>query len=51
MQEDRHQVEHIFVEQHPLKVEQVLKAGHCSINYGTVPQFVEQLLLNLEQVQ
>ena len=24
------------------KVEQVLKAGHCSTNYGTVPQFVDQ---------
>ena len=26
----------------PQKVEQVLKAGHCSTNYGTVLQFVEQ---------
>ena len=36
-----------FVEQlrnlwNSLKLEQVLKAGHCSSNYETVPRFVEQ---------
>ena len=29
------------------KVEQVLKAGHCSTNCGTVPQKVKQLLLKV----
>ena len=44
----------LFVEQRPKKcgtapqkVKQVLKAGHCSTNCGTVSQFVKQLLLKV----
>ena len=51
IQEDPHKVEQRpqFVEQRPQQVEQVLKAGHCSTNCGTVSPKSSMLFQDEEQ--